>query len=174
MKLSSKDLAQIIKKNDYESRNKLKRVDDILKFLDSTLKNYLSNNISNKYDSLKYSSNNNELIPEKLLKDENYKDIFEFILNDLTIIDWLDLSLYKKEFKDFENYNSFNIYGKNKIKGSLKGFDKYIDKIKKSDKNDKLNKIYFHKFFLICYNLKRFLRLKEARNRKKEESKKEN
>ena len=174
MKLSSKDLAQIIKKNDYESRNKLKRVDDILKFLDSTLKNYLSNNISNKYDSLKYSSNNNELIPEKLLKDENYKDIFEFILNDLTIIDWLDLSLYKKEFKDFENYNSFNIYGKNKIKGSLKGIDKYIDKIEKSDKNDKLNKIYFRKFFLIGYNLKRFLSLKETRNRKKEETKKEN
>ena len=72
-KISGKDLAQIIKKNDYEYRKNLKRVEDILDFLKLTLKNFLSDNISNKYDLLKYSSNYNELILEKILKDEKIK-----------------------------------------------------------------------------------------------------
>ena len=89
-------------------------------FLKLSLKNFISDNISNKYDLLKYSSNYNKLIIEKILKDENNKDIFEFILNDLTVLDWLELFLYKKQFEDFKNFKSFNIYKKNKIKGSLK------------------------------------------------------
>ena len=172
-KISGKDLAQIIKKNDYEYRKNLKRVEDILDFLKLSLKNFISDNISNKYDLLKYSSNYNELILEKILKDENNKDIFEFILNDLTVLDWLELFLYKKQFEDFKNFKSFNIYKKNKIKGSLKWIDKYKNKIKKSDKNDKNNKIFFHLFFLISYNLKRFLFNKETRPRKKVEKNEE-
>ena len=173
LKISGKDLVQIIKKNDYEYRKKLKRVEDILDFLKLTLKKFLSDNISNKYDLLKYSSNYNKLIIEKILKDENNKDIFEFILNDLTVLDWLELFLYKKQFEDFKNFKSFNVYKKNKIKGSLKGIDKYKNKIKKSDKNDKNNKIFFHLFFLISYNLKRFLLNKETRPRKKVEKNEE-
>ena len=65
------------------------------------------------------------------------------------------------------------MYKKNKIKGSLKGIDKYKNKIKKSDKNDKNNKIFFHLFFLISYNLKRFLLNKETRPRKKVEKNEE-
>jgi hypothetical protein len=45
MKISAKDLKQIIKKSDYKSRKKLKKIKSILKFLDSTLKKFLSDNI---------------------------------------------------------------------------------------------------------------------------------
>ena len=171
MKISSKDLDQIIKKNDYEYKKNLKKIECILKFLDLTLKKFLSDNISNKYDLLKYPSNYNGLILDKILEDEDNKDIFEFILNELKIKDWLELLLYKKEFKDFKNFNSFSISKKNKIKRSLRGIDKYIHKIKKSGKTDKDNKIYYHKFSLISYNLKRLLLNKETRNRNHEETK---
>jgi len=171
MKISSKDLVQIIKKIDYEYKKNLKKIECILKFLDLTLKKFLSDNISNKYDLLKYPSNYNELILDKILEDEDNKDIFEFILNELKIKDWLELLLYKKEFKDFTNFNSFSISKKNKIKRSLRGIDKYIHKIKKSGKTDKDNKIYYHKFSLISYNLKRLLLNKETRNRNHEETK---
>ena len=107
------------------------KIEDILKFLDFTLKKFLSHNISNKYDLLKYPSNYNLLILDKILEDEDNKDIFEFILNELKIKDLLELLLYKKEFKDFKNFNSFSISKKNKIKRSLRGIDKYIHKIKK-------------------------------------------
>ena len=100
--------------------------------------------------------------------------MFEFILNELTIKDWLELFLYKKEFKDCKNYNSFSISKKNKIKRSLRGIDKYIHKIKKSGKTDKDNKIYYHLFSLISYNLRRFLLNKETRNRNPEKTKEEN
>ena len=62
MKISSKDLDQIIKKIDYEYKKNLKKIECILKFLDLTLKKFLSDNISNKYDLLKYPSNYNGLI----------------------------------------------------------------------------------------------------------------
>ena len=171
MKISSKDLEQIIKKIDYEYKKNLNKIECILKFLDLTLKKFLSDNISNKYDLLKYPSNYNGLILDKILEDEDNKDIFEFILNELKIKDWLELLLYKKEFKDFKNFNSFSISKKNKIKRSLRGIDKYIHKIKKSGKTDKDNKIYYHKFSLISYNLKRLLLNKETRNRNHEETK---
>jgi hypothetical protein len=99
--------------------------------------------------------------------------VFEFILNELTVKDWLELFLYKKEFKDFKNYQSFSISKKNKIKGSLRGIDKYLHKIIKPCESYKNNKIYFHLFSLISYNLRRFLLNKENRNRNQEETKKE-
>ena len=172
-KISGKDLVQIIKKNDYEYKKNLIRIDSILGFLKLTMKKYLSDSISKKYDSSKYSSNYNELILGKILEDENNKEIFEFVFNDLTVLDWLELFLYKKQFEDFKTYNAFNIYKKNKIKGSLKGIDKYNNKIKKRGKNEKDTKIHYHLFFLISYNLKRFLLNKETRPRKKEETKEE-
>jgi hypothetical protein len=97
------------------------------------------------------------------------KDIFDFILNDLLIKDWLDLLLYKSDLKYFHKYNSFDKTQKNKIKVNLERIDKYINKICKKDK------IYFHCFILIAYNLSRFLILKEKRKKTKigEEGQKE-
>ena len=66
----------------------------------SKRKNYLP-----KYTKSNYPSNFNELIVNKILKDEVNKDILNFILNDLLIKDWLEIFLYKKSFEDFDKYN---------------------------------------------------------------------
>ena len=73
-----------------------------------TIKRYLSGKISPKYTKSNYPSNFNELIIDKILKDEVNKDILNFILNDLLIKDWLEIFLYKKSFEDFDKYNEFN------------------------------------------------------------------
>jgi len=166
-KTTNKDLKEVIKKNDYVFRYKLTKNNEKLNLLNLTLKKYFSVKISSKYNKLKYPSNYNELIIEKLLKDENNKDIFDFILNDLLIKDWLEIFLYKKDLKGFDKYNSFNKVQRNKIKENLERIDKYINKIYKNDK------IYFHCFALIAYNLNKYLINKETRNRNEKQEKKE-
>jgi len=156
IEISKEDLKQVIKKNDYKCRYNLKKIDDIKNLLKLTLKEYFSFAISPKYDLFKYPSNYNELIIGKILQDETNKDIFEFILNDLTVMDWLDIFLYKKDLEDIEKFNSF--YQKERIKESFEGIDHYIDKIIYKKDN-----IYFQCFALISYNLERFLFLKEKR-----------
>ena len=149
-------MKQVIKKNDYKYRYNLKKVDDIKKLLKLSLEDYFSSEISRKYDKSKYPNNYNQLIIKKLLEDETNKDIFQFILKDLTVMDWLDIFLYKINLCDIDKFNSF--HQKNKIIKSLKGIDHYIDKIM-----NKKDKIYFQMFALVSYNLKRFLHLKEKR-----------
>ena len=163
--IDERDLKMVFKKNDYKIRSKLETREDKLNFVNLTLKKYFSLILSPKYDKSKskYPSNYNELIIEKLLQDVDNKDIFDFILNDLLIKDWLDLLLYKSDLKDFHKYNSFDKTQKNKIKVNLERIDKYINKICKKRKD----KIYFHCFILIAYNLSRFLILKEKRKKTK-------
>ena len=162
-KIEEKDMKEVIKKNDYIIRRKLETKEEKLNLLNSTLKKYFSFKISPKYTKSNYSFDYNELIIQKLLKDETNKDIFDFILNDLLIKDWLEIFLYKKNLEDFDKYNSFDKSQKNKIKENLERIDKYINKIYKKNKN----KIYFHCFILIAYNLYRFLIIKEKRNKSK-------
>ena len=158
-----KDLKEVIKKNDYVYRGKLETKEEKLNLLNLTLKNYFTLKISPKYKKLEYSSDYNEIIIQQLVNDETNKDIFDFILNDLLIIDWLEIFLYKKRLEDFDKYNSFDKSKKNKIKENLERIDKYINKIYNKNKN----KIYFHCFVLIAYNLYRFLIIKEKRNKNK-------
>ena len=169
-KIRDKDLKEVIKNNDYEFRYELTKKDEKLKLLNWTLKDYFSVNISSKF---KYPINYNKLVVEKLLEEKNNKDVFEFILNDLLIADWLEIFLYKKDLRDIDKFNSLNDTKKDMIEKSFERIDKYInDKfINKYFKNDKN---YFHCFILIIYNLKRYLINKEARNRTKKEKKEEN
>ena len=164
------DVKNVIKKNDFIIRDKLETKEEKLNLLNLTIKRYLSGKISPKYTKTNYPSNFNELIVNKILKDEVNKDIFDFILNDLLIKDWLEIFLYKKSFEDFDKYNSFDKEKRNKIKENLGRIDKYIYKIYNKNKN----KIYFHCFFLIAYNLFRFLTIKEKRNKNKIDNKQEN
>ena len=157
--------------NDFIIRVKLVTKEEKLNLLNLTLKKYLSGKISPKYTKTNYPSNFNELIIDKILKDEDNKDILNFILNDLLIKDWLEIFLYKKSFEDFDKYNSFDKEKRNKIKGNLERIDKYINKI--YNKKNK-NKIYFHCFSLIAYNLNKYLLNKESRNRVEKQEKEEN
>ena len=168
-KIRDKDLKEVIKNNDYEFRYELTKKDEKLKLLNWTLKDYFSTNISSKF---KYPINYNKLVIEKILEEKTNKDIFEFILNDLLIIDWLEIFLYKKDLSELKKFNLLNDDKKDKIEKNLERVDKYInDKyINKYFKNDKN---YYHCFILIIYNLKRYLINKEARNRNKKEKKEE-
>ena len=154
------DYKVLIKKIDYLIRGKLETKEEKLNFFNLTLKKYFSNKISPVYKS-KYPSNYNQLIMEKLLNDEDNKDIFDFILNNLLIKDWLEIFIYKRNMKDFAKFNSINKTKRNKIKENLERIDKSINKIYKN------NIIYFRCFVLIAYNLSRFLILKEKRNKTK-------
>ena len=98
------------------------------------------------------------------MRDETNKDIFEFILNDLTVMDWLDIFFYKSDLEDIDKLNFF--YQKDKIKESFEGIDHYINKI-----INKKDNIYFQCFALISYNLERFLFLKEKRKTIKKKKK---
>jgi len=169
--IEDSDLKSVIKKNDFMIRGKLETKEEKLNLLNLTIKKYLCGKISPKYTKSNYPSNFNELIINKILKDEDNKDIINFILNDLLIKDWLEIFLYKKSFEDFNKYNSFDKEKRNKIKGNLERIDKYINKI--NNKKNK-NKIYFHCFFLIAYNLYRFLIMKEKRNKSKIDNQQEN
>ena len=169
--IEDSDLKNVLKKNDFIIRGKLETKEEKLNLLNLTIKRYLCGKISPKYTKSNYPSNFNELIINKILKDEVNKDILNFILNDLLIKDWLEIFLYKKSFDDFDKYNTFDKIKKNKIKGNLERIDKYINKI--NNKKNK-NKIYFHCFFLIAYNLFRFLTIKEKRNKSKIDNIQEN
>ena len=169
--IEDSDVKNVIKKNDFIIRGKLETKEEKLNLLNLTIKKYLCGKISPKYTKSNYPSNFNELIIDKILKDEDNKDILNFILNDLLIKDWLEIFLYKKSFDDFNKYNAFDKIQKNKIKGNLERIDKYINKI--YNKKNK-NKIYFHCFYLIAYNLYRFLIMKEKRNKSKIDNQQEN
>ena len=162
--IKDKDMKEIIKKIDYQIIGSLESKEKKLNLLNSTLKNHFSAKISSTYT--KYPSNYNELIIDKILNDEDNKNIFDFIFNDLLIKDWIEIFLYKKDFKDFDKYILIDKSQQKIIKENLERVDKYINKIYKKHKNDK---IYFHCFFLIAYNLYRFLLLKEKRNKNKNE-----
>lgn len=163
---SSKNLMKMIKKINYDFLLNLRKKDKILKLLDFSLKEYLSQEISNKYDKNNFPIDYNALIIEKIVNDENKKNIFKFILEDLKIEDYIDIFIHKKNFKDFPNYSILNKAQKEILKENLETIEKYIDKIFKNDKK------YFHIFCLIIFNLKIYLENKESRNRKKNEQKK--
>ena len=126
-----------------------------LNLLNLTIKDYISQNISPKTINLPFDYN--KKIIQKLLEDEENKDIFNFIFNELKIEDWLDIYLYKKEIDDFIDNNQFSSIIINEIKESLIRIDKAFLEMKKDDK------LYLNCFTLMIYNYKRYFSMKEER-----------
>jgi hypothetical protein len=126
-----------------------------LNLLNLTIKDYISQNISPKTINLPFDYN--KKIIQKLLEDEENKDIFNFIFNELKIEDWLDIYLYKKEIDDFIDNNQFSSIIINEIKESLIRIDKTFLEMKKDDK------LYLNCFTLMIYNYKRYFSMKEER-----------
>ena len=148
-------LFKLIKENDYDININNTSKSYNLKFLNFTINNYISNNISRKFK--KKPPNYNKLIIKKLLEDEQNNDIFNFIFNYLKIEDWLNIFIYKKEIDDYINNNQLNQIKINKIKENIIRIDDLLLKMYKD------NKLYFHCFTLMIYNFKKYFLSKEGR-----------
>ena len=148
-------LFKLIKENDYDININNTSKSYNLKFLNFTINNYISNNISRKFK--KKPPNYNKLIVKKLLEDEQNNDIFNFIFNYLKIEDWLDIFIYKKEIDNYINNNQLNQIKINKIKENIIRIDDLLVKMYKD------NKLYFHCFTLMIYNFKKYFLSKEGR-----------
>ena len=148
---------KVIKDINYNFIYNKKKAHEILELLNITIKEYLCHKISKKYANT--PDEYNKLIINQLLLNDKHKDIFDFIFNQIKIKDWLDLFIYKKELKDIYKFKSLHKNEKIKIKKNLVRIDEYIDKIFQKDE------IYFQCLIICIYNLKRFLMVKEERNR---------
>jgi len=148
---------KIIKDINYNFIYNKKKAHEILDLLNITIKDYLCNKISQKYANT--PDEYNKLIINQLLLDNKYKDIFDFIFNHIKIKDWFDLFIYKKDLKDISKFKSLKRNEKIIIKNNLIRINDYLIKIYQKDE------IYFQCLVLCIYNFKRFLMIKEERNR---------
>jgi len=156
---SNNDPFKVILKIKHDIYAKRTKIDENLEFLGLSIKDCLSNDISEKYKGI--PCNANRLIISRLLQDENNKDIFDFLFNKLKIEYWLNIFTYQKELDDYVD-NSLNKEKLTIITNSLIRIDQ-IDLIK----NDEKSKNFFHCFCILIFNFKDFLDKKERRNREK-------
>ena len=129
-----------------------------LKFLSFKLKDLLS-----KMNSERYSipDNYNELIISELLKDDENKDIFNFVFNEIDIEAWLQIFTYQKELECYTKNSLANEEHEIKLKENMIRIDGYLMKYLNSEKDDK---IYYHCFLLLLYNFRIYLSNKKGRN----------
>ena len=129
-----------------------------LKFLSFKLKDLLS-----KMNSERYSipDNYNELIISELLKDDENKDIFNFVFNEIDIEAWLQIFTYQKELECYTKNSLANEEHEIKLKENMIRIDGYLMKYLNSEKDDN---IYYHCFLLLLYNFRIYLSNKKGRN----------
>ena len=145
----------LIKYLDYEIYiNKMKKESNI-KYLNMTIKEFLSNNVSTKFKNLNDDTNKN--IIEDLSKQN--KEIFNFIFN-LKLGDWLDVFLYKKEFEDF------GIIHGNQIKIIMDSFQRVDKLLINLCKKYNTDYDYVSSFIYHIYNFERWFLIKIDRNKK--------
>ena len=135
------------------------KTEENINFLNSKIKDYLSNNITKKFVGIPLNSN--EIIISILLQDDNYKDIFKFIFEELSIEEWLNIFTCQKDFEHYTKtkklLNEEQILMTSKI---LIGIDSLLlEFINSKD----FNKNYFHCFIILIYNLKEYISKKEIR-----------
>ena len=153
-KISTKKVIKEIDKNFIVNK---KKGNEILELLNMTVRDYLCNKISTKYS--KIPSQYNQLIINQLLSDENNKDIFDFLLNNIKIEDYLNIFLHQKEFKDILNYDRLNNNQKQILKNNNVSICSYLKKIYIKDET------YFQCLVILIYNFRRYLMIRERRNR---------
>ena len=158
---------QVIKKIEHDIYAKQMKTEENINFLNSKIKKYLSNNISKKFVGIPLNSN--EIIISRLLQDENKKNIFKFIFEELSIDDWLNIFTYQIDFEHYEkSKNLLNEEQISMLSNNLIG----IDSLMLEFINDKdFNKNYFHCFMILIYNLKEYISKKEIRKNNSGEEK---
>ena len=150
----SKDL---IKNLDYNSIVNNTKKEDNLKFLKMTLGEFLSQKISKKYKTL--PTDYNKTIIEKIITKENNNEIITFIFNTLTLGDWIDIFIYKKELNDIHRY-----IDKDKINIIMNKFVR-ANKLIEDIYNLKSKNNYFSCFLIILYNYERWFFIKKERQK---------
>ena len=151
-----------IYKIDYELINRLNREID-LKYLNMTIKDLLSLNVSPKFKKIDEESNKNYI--EKILNEKSLNEAIKFAFN-MTFRDFINIFSYKKKVKELLNEYKINDDSNdicNKIEKSLIGVDDLFNKIAKNDKNDKN---YFSNFVFYLYNYEKWFFMKRGRNKK--------
>ena len=134
-----------LKKIDYDYVNQLKRDVD-LEYLDMTIKELLSKNISPKFKKLEKSMNATNI--EKILQIEKDNNEINYIFS-LTFREWIDIFTLKK---------------KSSIK--IKGIGDFLKTIYENNKE----KRYFSLFVYCLYNYERWFLYKKGRNSKDKSS----
>ena len=150
----SKDL---IKNLDYNNIVNNTKKEDNLKFLKMTLGEFLSQKISKKYKTL--PADYNKTIIEKIITKENNNEIITFIFNTLTLGDWIDIFIYKKELNDIDRY-----IGQDKINIIMNKFVR-ANKLIEDIYNLKSENNYFSCFLIILYNYERWFFIKQERQK---------
>ena len=112
--------------------------------------------------------NYNQKIIERLQKDDNNnnKDLLDYIFNCLKIDNWLEIFTHKKNLEDFFKYKTLDESQKILIENNLVRIESYFEQLYQDVKGKK-DKVYFHCFLVLIYNFRRFLSVKENRNRTK-------
>lgn len=153
-------------KNDYSYVNKMNQKEN-LEYLDMSLRDILSLNISKKFKFIFESQKDyNKKIIEQVEKLENTQTL-TFALN-LSLKDFMDVFCFIKKFEDFEKKENIDL---DALKNSFTYFDSVLKEIYDcSDCSDD----YFAFFIFFMYNYKRWFSIKKKRNIiKKEEDTKE-
>ena len=149
-------------KLDYKFINRLNRKID-LKYLDTSLKDLFSMDISIKYKKMSIISKNyNKIAIEKILNEEDDTILFAF---NMTFRDWLDLFTFKKSVIDIMNSYDLSNYkniDSERIEKSMVGIDHLLNKIA-----DKIDEKYFSYFIFHLYNYERWFYIKRGREMKK-------
>ena len=148
-------------KLDYKYINRLNREQD-LKFLNMSLKNLFSKEISGKY-STKLKDFNKKYIKYILEKGKD-DDTISFVFKKMTFGDWLNIFTHKKSV--IELITEYDCLDKKidieRIEKSIYGVDELLYKI--MDKNDEE---YLTPFIFLLYNYERWFYVKKGRNRGK-------
>ena len=147
----------LIKALDYKYVNRIKK-DSELSLLDKSLKEVFSQDISSKYSRLQNDSN--KTIIERIVIDEEDNDIIMFALN-LTLREWIDVFIYKKELKDITKINNLSLEKINQLSSLFDRVDNLLLDIYQKD----CNKNYLSHFISLMYNYERWFYIKRGRSR---------
>ena len=147
----------LIKALDYKYVNRIKK-DSELSLLDKSLKEVFSLDISSKYSRLQNDSN--KIIIGRILIDEKDNDIIMFALN-LSLREWIDVFIYKKELKDITKINNLSLEKINQLSSLFDRVDNLLLDIYQKD----CSKNYLSHFISLMYNYERWFYIKRGRSR---------
>ena len=145
---------------DYKKYINRMKSEENLKYLNMTLKELFSKDISKRY-STKPKEYNENLIETELKK--NTDETIKFAFN-ITLRDWLDLFTLKKSIEGLlQEYNCDNKkIDCEKIKKSIYDVEVFLNKVM-----DKNGKEYLTPFIFLLYNYERWFSIKRGRKNKK-------